>query len=100
MIIVKSFNDFIQLIQGSDTGRYQVCLESDNLGKGNWPAARFVDYLGGLEQGKHLTGVTTDYESVQDGNGRVIAVDITITFPNENKDQCKNYYMHWIVRAK
>lgn len=93
------FEDFIAFFDECNLRGKCLCLESQNLGKDNWPSVRFIEYLAGIEKHKNETGAITRYATFM-VDDEIIEVDIYVRVPAFKDDEEKEYCMCWVVRDK
>lgn len=92
-----TFEDFIAFIEGCYLRGHKLSLERETLGHDNWPAARFVVYLAGIEYNKKESGIAIRYEPMQDERGEVQRVDVFIQHKPSCDGVAKTERISWVV---
>lgn len=95
--MIKTYNDFLQLIDEGPIKGYRVCFESSSIEMERWTAANYLEYIDNLERHKHETGISLQYEILGD-NDKPFSVDVFIHYPEEKDIPERNHVMHWIVQ--
>lgn len=100
MIVNKTYNDFLQLINDGQYNGYRVCFERSSIVKDSWAAKDYLGYLDNLERHKHETGISIKYDFLLDANNHVLSIDVYIHYPAENDIPERSHSMHWVIVKK
>lgn len=97
MITIKTYTDFLQLIDDGPDNGYLVYFENSSIANPSWTVEHYLEYLGNIEHHKHETGIITRYEFLCDDNNRVLKVNVILHFPEYKGAPEKNATINWVV---